>query len=40
MGETLEQLGEGRGIQGPGYEERRAERIKERYGIEVPKYDY
>ncbi|KAK5004941.1 hypothetical protein LTR28_008292 [Elasticomyces elasticus] len=24
------------GIYGPGYEERRAERIKERYGIDVP----
>lgn len=24
------------GIYGPGYEERRRERIKERYGIDVP----
>ena len=52
--ETLEQLGEGRGlfgfhlvhhnhadndqgIYGPGYEERRAQRIKENYGIDVPR---
>lgn len=34
--ETVEQLGEGRGIYGPGYQERRAQRIKERYGIDVP----
>ncbi|KAK5004116.1 hypothetical protein LTR28_009331 [Elasticomyces elasticus] len=34
--EVVNQLGEGRGIYGPGYEERRAERIKERYGIDVP----
>lgn len=34
--ETVEQLGEGRGIYGPGYQERRAERIKEAYGITVP----
>lgn len=38
--ETLEQLGEGRGIEGPGYEERRRERIKRNYGIDVPKRDY
>jgi len=54
IGETLEQLGEGRGkptviresyvtdlsqsgIYGPGYRERRAERIKENYGIDVPR---
>ncbi|KAL2057603.1 hypothetical protein ABVK25_001987 [Lepraria finkii] len=35
--ETLEQLGEGRGIYGPGYRERRADRIKENYGIDVPR---
>ncbi|KAG0647313.1 NADH-ubiquinone oxidoreductase kDa subunit [Hyphodiscus hymeniophilus] len=35
--ETINELGEGRGIYGPGYQERRAERIKENYGIEVPK---
>ncbi|KAK0517386.1 hypothetical protein JMJ35_000541 [Cladonia borealis] len=35
--ETLEQLGEGRGIYGPGYQERRAARIKENYGIDVPR---
>ncbi|RMY27981.1 hypothetical protein D0866_09752 [Hortaea werneckii] len=33
---TLEELGEGRGIYGPGYVERRAERIKNAYGINVP----
>jgi len=33
--ETLSELGEGRGIYGPGYEERRRQRIKENYGIEV-----
>ncbi|KAK4696098.1 hypothetical protein P7C71_g1763, partial [Lecanoromycetidae sp. Uapishka_2] len=35
--ETLEQLGEGRGIYGPGYRERRADRIKDSYGIDVPR---
>ncbi|MCJ1483777.1 hypothetical protein MMC06_003945 [Schaereria dolodes] len=34
--ETLEQLGEGRGIYGPGYDARRRERIKQNYGIDVP----
>ncbi|KAA8649812.1 hypothetical protein EYZ11_005499 [Aspergillus tanneri] len=34
--ETLAELGEGRGIYGPGYAERRRERIKEAYGIDVP----
>ncbi|KAK4131051.1 hypothetical protein BT67DRAFT_445035 [Trichocladium antarcticum] len=33
--ETLSHIGEGRGIRPPGYEERRRQRIKERYGIEV-----
>ncbi|KAL8722791.1 MAG: hypothetical protein Q9225_000803 [Loekoesia sp. 1 TL-2023] len=33
--ETLQELGEGRGIYGPGYQERRRERIKQRYGIDV-----
>ncbi|KAK4237579.1 hypothetical protein C8A03DRAFT_15907 [Achaetomium macrosporum] len=33
--ETLAEIGEGRGIKPPGYEERRRERIKERYGIDV-----
>ncbi|RAL61967.1 hypothetical protein DID88_002456 [Monilinia fructigena] len=32
--QTLAELGEGRGIYGPGYDERRRERIKERYGID------
>ncbi|KAK6524617.1 hypothetical protein TWF281_011520 [Arthrobotrys megalospora] len=34
--ETIEEIGEGRGIYGPGYAERRAARLKEKYGIEVP----
>lgn len=34
--ETISELGEGRGIYAPGYEQRRAQRIKERYGIDVP----
>ncbi|MCJ1399294.1 hypothetical protein MMC11_002496 [Xylographa trunciseda] len=34
--ETINNLGEGRGIYGPGYEERRRERIKQNYGIDVP----
>lgn len=34
--QTLAELGEGRGLYGPGYAERRAQRIKEAYGIEVP----
>ncbi|KAL8959098.1 MAG: hypothetical protein Q9193_003980 [Seirophora villosa] len=33
--ETLQELGEGRGIYGPGYEERRRERIQKRYGVDV-----
>ncbi|EAQ83208.1 hypothetical protein CHGG_09612 [Chaetomium globosum CBS 148.51] len=33
--ETIAEIGEGRGIKPPGYEERRRERIKERYGIEI-----
>ncbi|KAJ5232088.1 Mitochondrial inner membrane translocase subunit Tim17/Tim22/Tim23/peroxisomal protein PMP24 [Penicillium chermesinum] len=34
--QTFAEIGEGRGIYGPNYEERRAQRIKEAYGIEVP----
>jgi len=34
--QTISELGEGRGIYGPGYDERRRERIKEKYGIDVP----
>ncbi|KAJ5476561.1 hypothetical protein N7475_002290 [Penicillium sp. IBT 31633x] len=34
--QTIAELGEGRGIYGPNYEERRRDRIKEAYGIEVP----
>ncbi|GAB1317508.1 NADH-ubiquinone oxidoreductase 21.3 kDa subunit [Madurella fahalii] len=33
--ETLAEIGEGRGIRPPGYEERRRERLKERYGIDI-----
>ncbi|ESZ96695.1 hypothetical protein SBOR_2954 [Sclerotinia borealis F-4128] len=36
MEQTVAELGEGRGIYGPGYDERRRERIKEKYGIDVP----
>lgn len=35
ISETLYELGEGRGIEGPGYEERRRERLKEAYGIDL-----
>ncbi|EXJ56551.1 hypothetical protein A1O7_06895 [Cladophialophora yegresii CBS 114405] len=35
LNETINELGEGRGIYGPGYEERRKQRIKERYGFDV-----
>ncbi|KAK2628936.1 hypothetical protein QTJ16_002039 [Diplocarpon rosae] len=34
--QTISELGEGRGIYGPGYDERRRERIKEKYGLDVP----
>ncbi|PNS21298.1 hypothetical protein CAC42_1077 [Sphaceloma murrayae] len=34
--DTIAEIGEGRGVYGPGYAERRAERLKEKYGIEVP----
>ncbi|KAJ6189545.1 hypothetical protein N7519_004453 [Penicillium mononematosum] len=34
--QTISEVGEGRGIYGPGYEERRRERLKANYGIEVP----
>ncbi|KAK7745862.1 hypothetical protein SLS53_002580 [Cytospora paraplurivora] len=33
--ETAELLGEGRGIEAPGYAERRRERLKEKYGVEI-----
>ncbi|KEY67949.1 hypothetical protein S7711_02157 [Stachybotrys chartarum IBT 7711] len=33
--QTVEEIGEGRGIRPPGYEERRRERIKEKYGFEI-----
>lgn len=35
ISETIDELGEGRGIYGPGYAERRRERIKQRYSIDV-----
>jgi hypothetical protein len=34
--ETIDEMGEGRGVYAPGYAERRKERLRERYGIEVP----
>ncbi|KAF7540221.1 hypothetical protein G7Z17_g12258 [Cylindrodendrum hubeiense] len=33
--QTVSEIGEGRGIRPPGFEERRAERLKENYGFEV-----
>ncbi|KAK3990884.1 hypothetical protein QBC44DRAFT_58945 [Cladorrhinum sp. PSN332] len=35
MEETIAEIGEGRSIRPPGYEERRRERLKEKYGFEV-----
>ncbi|KAF2033265.1 hypothetical protein EK21DRAFT_98282 [Setomelanomma holmii] len=35
LSETIEQLGEGRGIYAPGYEERRRQRLLEKYGVDV-----
>ncbi|KAF3908050.1 hypothetical protein ABW21_db0203253 [Orbilia brochopaga] len=34
--ETIAEIGEGRGVYGPGYAERRAQVLKEKYGIDVP----
>ncbi|KAF2155380.1 hypothetical protein K461DRAFT_276594 [Myriangium duriaei CBS 260.36] len=34
--DTIAEIGEGRGIYGEGYAERRAQLLKEKYGIEVP----
>jgi len=34
--QTIAEVGEGRGIYGPGYQERRRQRLKEKYGIDVP----
>jgi hypothetical protein len=34
--QTIAEIGEGRGVYGPGYEARRKQRIKENYGIDVP----
>ncbi|EEP80640.1 conserved hypothetical protein [Uncinocarpus reesii 1704] len=34
--QTIAELGEGRGIHAPGYAERRRDRIKQNYGIDVP----
>ncbi|KAK4098715.1 hypothetical protein N658DRAFT_431360 [Parathielavia hyrcaniae] len=33
--ETIAEIGEGRGIRPPGYEERRRERLKEKYGVDI-----
>jgi hypothetical protein len=33
--QTIAEIGEGRGIRPPGYEERRRERIQEKYGFEI-----
>ncbi|KAF4979582.1 hypothetical protein FZEAL_4252 [Fusarium zealandicum] len=33
--QTISEIGEGRGIRPPGYDERRAERLKEKYGVEI-----
>ncbi|OAA73628.1 Mitochondrial import inner membrane translocase subunit Tim17 family protein [Cordyceps fumosorosea ARSEF 2679] len=33
--QTVSEVGEGRGIKPPGYEERRRERIQEKYGFEI-----
>ncbi|WYZ34188.1 hypothetical protein EsH8_I_000464 [Colletotrichum jinshuiense] len=33
--ETIAEIGEGRGIRPPGYDERRRERLKEKYGVEI-----
>ncbi|KAI9840284.1 MAG: hypothetical protein M1838_004133 [Thelocarpon superellum] len=35
VAETISEIGEGRGIYAPGYAERRRERLKERYGVDV-----
>jgi len=40
VNEMINEIGEGRGIYGPGYDERRKQRIKEAYGIEVPEPYY
>ncbi|KAI8964213.1 hypothetical protein F5Y11DRAFT_113169 [Daldinia sp. FL1419] len=33
--ETISEIGEGRGINPPGYEERRRQRLKEKYGVDI-----
>ncbi|KAL2210791.1 Tim17/Tim22/Tim23 family protein [Sarocladium strictum] len=33
--QTIEELGEGPTIKGPGYEERRRERLREKFGVEI-----
>ncbi|OAA81821.1 Mitochondrial import inner membrane translocase subunit Tim17 family protein [Akanthomyces lecanii RCEF 1005] len=35
VAQTVSEIGEGRGIKPPGYEERRRERIQEKYGFEI-----
>ncbi|KAI5466825.1 hypothetical protein BGZ63DRAFT_398454 [Mariannaea sp. PMI_226] len=33
--QTISEIGEGRGIRPPGYDERRVERLKEKYGVDI-----
>ncbi|GKU17894.1 unnamed protein product [Fusarium langsethiae] len=33
--QTISEIGEGRGIRPPGYDERRAERLSQKYGVEI-----
>jgi len=40
VNEMINEIGEGRGIYGPGYDERRKQRLKEAYGIDVPEPFY
>ncbi|RMD42630.1 hypothetical protein DV735_g2466, partial [Chaetothyriales sp. CBS 134920] len=40
INELINEIGEGRGIYAPGYEQRRRERIKEAYGIDVAEQPY
>ncbi|EWC48003.1 hypothetical protein DRE_02885 [Drechslerella stenobrocha 248] len=34
--DTIAEIGEGRGVWGPGFKERRAELLKQKYGVDVP----
>lgn len=40
VNEMINEIGEGRGIYGPGYDERRKQRLKDAYGIDVPEPFY